>query len=111
MLLARALVFGETVTVEGAVPVVALRPSQFDVTLADQPRTPVPRFETWKVCGVGFKPEGTKKFKLVGATDITAVFTASVTGIEMGEFVAPGADSIIVALYVPSVNPFELAKT
>ena len=61
-------------------------------------RTPVPKFEIWKVCGVGFKFEAPKKFKLVGATDITAVFTASVTGIEIGEFVAPGADSVIVAL-------------
>ena len=45
MLLARVLVFGETVIVEGAVPVVPLSPSQFDVALADHPRTPVPRFE------------------------------------------------------------------
>ena len=89
--------FGETVTVEGAVPVVALRPSQLDVALADHPRTPVPRFVICKVCGIGLKLEATKKFKLVGATDSAAVFTARVTGIEIGEFVAPGADSVIVA--------------
>jgi hypothetical protein len=97
-LLARVLVFGETVIVEGAVPVVALRPSQLDVALADHPSTPVPRFEICKVCGFGFKLEATKKFKLVGVTDSTAVFTANVTGIEIGEFVAPGAESVTVAL-------------
>ena len=96
--MARVLVFGETVIVEGAVPVVALRPSQLDVALADHPSTPVPRFEICKVCGFGFKLEATKKFKLVGVTDSTAVFTANVTGIEIGEFVAPGAESVTVAL-------------
>ena len=55
--------------------------------------------------------EAPKKFKLIGATAITAVFTASVTGIEIGEFVAPGAESVIVALYVPSAMPVGLAET
>jgi hypothetical protein len=111
VLLARVLVFGETVTVEGAVPVVELSPIQLEVTLADQPRLPVPRLETWKVCGVGFKVDVPKKFKVVGTTERTAVLTARVTGMEIGELVAPGADSKMVALYVPSAKPAGLADT
>ena len=90
--------FGVTVTVEGAAPETELRLSQLEVALADQFRLPVPRFRTWKTCDAGLKFVAPKKFKDVGVTDITAVLTARVTGITVGEFTAPGADSVIVAL-------------
>jgi len=86
---------GETVTVEGAEPVAALNPSQLDVTLADQLREPVPRLDTWNVCGTGLSVEAPKKVSEEGVTDKMAVLIASVTGIVIGEFAAPGAESLI----------------
>ena len=90
--------FGVTVTVEGAAPESALKLSQFEVVLAVQFKVPVPRFRTWNVCDPGLKFVAPKKFKIVGEIDITAVLTASVTGIAIGEFAAPGVDNVMVAL-------------
>src|SRR4029077_14511255 len=95
---ARVVTFGATVTVEGATPESVLKLSQLEVALADQFRLPVPRFRIWNVCDPGLKFAAPKKFKVVGEIDITAVLTASVTGIVIGEFPAPGADSVTVAL-------------
>ena len=92
------LVLGVTVTTEGAEPDVAVKPNQLEVTVDDQPSVPVPRLETWKVCDVGFRLEAPKKLNVEGVTERTAVFTANVTGMEMGEFAAPGAERVIVAV-------------
>ena len=104
-------VFGETVTVPGAVPDAGLRPNQEEEVFAVQFKLPVPTLVIWEDCEFGFKPTAPKKVIEVGETDITAVFTASVTGIVIGEFEAPGAETVSVPLYVPSDRPAALAVT
>ena len=108
---ARDVVLGETVSVEGAVPDVALSPSHVEDAVADQPKTPVPRLLIWIVRGLGFNDGAPKKFNVVGVTLSTAVFTASVTGIVSGEFDAPGTYTVKVPLYVPSDRPAGFAFT
>ena|SRR5689334_13989243 len=102
---------GETVIVDGAAPEVGLSRSQVLVALAVQFSTPLPALVTLIVCEPGSEPIAPKKVIEVGLTDRTAVFTARVTGIEIGEFAAPGAETVRVPLYVPSARPEGLADT
>ena len=62
--------------------------------MAVQPKPPVPAFVIWIVWGPGFMLVAPKKTMEFGVTDITAVFTARVTGMVIGEPEAPGADTV-----------------
>jgi len=46
-----------------------------------------------------------------GVTERTAALTANVTGILIGELLAPGADRVTVPLYVPCGNPAGFTET
>jgi hypothetical protein len=98
-------VSGVTVIVEGAAPEVGLSASQLDVLLAVQFRLPVPALEICRLCGFGFKPTAPKNVIEVGLTESSALFTAKVTGMVMGELLAPGADNVTVPEYVPGAMP------
>ena len=83
---------------DGAVPDVLPNVSQFCVLLAVQLMLPVPRFATWMLWPGGVKPTAPKNVRLDGVSDNADDDTVNVTGMAIGELLAPGAESVTTPL-------------
>ena len=101
------LLLTETVSVEGAVPLLGLRESQEAFSEADHDNVPPPVFVMDTVFDDGFEPYlVAEKLREVGLRPIVgAVVMVKVTGMVLGLLVAPEALTVIVPVYVPTARP------
>src|SRR6202035_6115191 len=109
--MARPAMFAWALMLDGAVPEVPESESHGMLSLAVQLIEPPPRSEILITAGTGFGcPWKPLKTSEVGLTPSAGAAMTRVTPTESGLFVAPGAFTMMVAVYVPCARPAILTE-